>query len=59
MNLWEEVMRKAGQHQLSVFLIGAKPEIIEQAKDKLVKQYQVNICGYQDGYFNAEQEDEH
>jgi UDP-N-acetyl-D-mannosaminouronate:lipid I N-acetyl-D-mannosaminouronosyltransferase len=54
--LWEEVMKKAGEHQLPVFLIGAKPEVIEQAKDKLAKQYQVNICGYQDGYFNSEQE---
>ena len=55
--LWEEVMKRAGQHQLPVFLIGAKPEVIEQAQEQLTKQYQVNICGYQDGYFNAEQED--
>jgi UDP-N-acetyl-D-mannosaminouronate:lipid I N-acetyl-D-mannosaminouronosyltransferase len=54
--LWEEVMKRAGQHQLSVFLIGAKPEVIEQAQDQLTKQYRVNICGYQDGYFTAEQE---
>lgn len=56
--LWEEVMKRAGQHQLPVFLIGAKPEVIEQAQAQLIKQYQVDICGYQDGYFNAEQEDE-
>lgn len=55
--LWEEVMKKAGEYQLPVFLIGAKPEVIEQTKDKLAKQYQVNVCGYQNGYFNSEQED--
>jgi UDP-N-acetyl-D-mannosaminouronate:lipid I N-acetyl-D-mannosaminouronosyltransferase len=56
--LWEEVMKKASEHQLSVFLIGAKPEVIEQTKDKLVRQYGVNVCGYQNGYFNSVQESE-
>jgi UDP-N-acetyl-D-mannosaminouronate:lipid I N-acetyl-D-mannosaminouronosyltransferase len=56
--LWEEVMKKAGLHQLPVFLIGAKPDVIEQTKEQLAKQYQVNICGYQDGYFNSDQEGE-
>jgi UDP-N-acetyl-D-mannosaminouronate:lipid I N-acetyl-D-mannosaminouronosyltransferase len=56
--LWEEVMKKASEHQLPVFLIGAKPEIIEQTKDKLVRQYGVNVCGYQNGYFNSVQENE-
>jgi len=55
--LWEEVMKKAGEYQLPVFLIGAKPDVIEQTKNKLAKQYQVNVCGYQNGYFNSEQED--
>jgi UDP-N-acetyl-D-mannosaminouronate:lipid I N-acetyl-D-mannosaminouronosyltransferase len=55
--LWEEVMKKAGEHQLPIFLIGATPEVIEQTKDKLVKQYGVNVCGYQNGYFNSVQED--
>ena len=56
--LWEEVMKKAGEYPLSVFLIGAKPQVIDETKQQLIAQYQVNICGTQDGYFNDEQEAE-
>jgi UDP-N-acetyl-D-mannosaminouronate:lipid I N-acetyl-D-mannosaminouronosyltransferase len=56
--LWEEVMKKAGQHALTVFLIGAKPEVIKQTQGQLVAQYQVDVCGIQDGYFNSEQEEQ-
>jgi len=56
--LWEVIMKKAGQHQLPVFLIGAKPQVIEQTQKMLTQQYQVNICGIQDGYFNVEQEEQ-
>ena len=56
--LWEEVMKEAGQTSLKVFLIGAQPNVIEQTKRQLQSQYKVNICGIQDGYFTSEQEDE-
>jgi len=56
--LWEEVMKRAGQHDLTVFLIGAKFDVIEQAKSKLEQQYQVNVCGIQDGYFSNEDEEQ-
>lgn len=56
-DLWEEVMKKAGQYGLPVFLIGAKPKVIEQTREQLVQEYGVDVCGYQDGYFTAEQEE--
>jgi UDP-N-acetyl-D-mannosaminouronate:lipid I N-acetyl-D-mannosaminouronosyltransferase len=55
--LWEALMKKAGQQQLSVFLIGAKPSVISQTKDLLISKYQVNVCGMQDGYFNIDEEE--
>lgn len=55
--LWEEVMAKSASFNLPVFLVGASADVISATADKLQKQYKVNICGVQDGYFAAEDED--
>jgi UDP-N-acetyl-D-mannosaminouronate:lipid I N-acetyl-D-mannosaminouronosyltransferase len=54
--LWEALMKTAGQRQLPVFLVGARPEVITQAKAKLARQYQTPVVDHQDGYFDDESE---
>ncbi|ATG15827.1 TPA: lipopolysaccharide N-acetylmannosaminouronosyltransferase [Providencia alcalifaciens] len=53
-DLWEGLMERAGKEGTPVFLVGGKPEILEQTKAKLRAQWNVNIAGSQDGYFTAE-----
>lgn len=55
--LWEELMVKAGEIQIPVFLVGAKPEVIEETERKLIAKYGTPIVGIADGYF-AGKEDE-
>lgn len=56
-DLWEGLMQRAGQEGTPVFLIGGKPEILEQTQAKLRAKWKVNIVGSQDGYFTAQQRD--
>lgn len=51
-DLWEALMERAGREGTPVFLVGGKPEILAQTEAKLRKQWNVNIVGSQDGYFN-------
>lgn len=55
-DLWEELMQRAGQLQLPVFLIGSCLETLKRVERKLVQQWGVNIVGLQDGYFKTEDE---
>jgi len=54
-DLWEALMQRAGREGTPVFLVGGKPEILAQTEEKLRTQWQVNIVGRQDGYFNEQQ----
>ena len=54
-DLWEALMIRAGKEKIPVFLVGGKPEVLRQTELKLRLQYQVNIVGSQDGYFQADQ----
>ncbi len=54
-DLWEALMARAGAEGTPVFLIGGKPEVLAQTEAKLRQQWNVNIVGSQDGYFNAEE----
>ena len=54
-DLWEGLMQRAGAEGTPVFLIGGKPEILQQTEDKLRAQWNVNIAGSQNGYFTPEQ----
>lgn len=54
-DLWEALMQQAGKLGTAVFLIGAKNETLNDVKRKLV-QWNVNIVGTQDGYFNEKEE---
>ena len=54
-DLWEALMARAGQMNIPVFLIGGKPQVMEETVAKLRQQWQVNIVGTQHGYFNADE----
>lgn len=54
-DLWEGLMQRAGSEGTPVFLIGGKPEVLEQTEEKLRAQWNVNIVGSQNGYFAPEQ----
>ncbi|QLK59453.1 lipopolysaccharide N-acetylmannosaminouronosyltransferase [Enterobacteriaceae bacterium Kacie_13] len=56
-DLWECLMQRAGEEGAPVFLIGGKPEILQQTEDKLRAQWNVNIVGSQNGYFTPDQRD--
>ncbi|CAQ86219.1 MULTISPECIES: lipopolysaccharide N-acetylmannosaminouronosyltransferase [Photorhabdus] len=54
-DLWEAIMERAGKEGTPVFLVGGKPEILEQTENKLRAQWNVNIVGSQNGYFTPEE----
>jgi len=46
------LIKTANRKQLKVYLLGAKPEIIQASADKIKKDYpQVDLVGFHDGYF--------
>jgi len=50
------LIRTANRKQLKVYLLGAKPEIINASADKIKKEFpQIDLVGYHDGYFKDEQ----
>ncbi|MGV8926826.1 MAG: lipopolysaccharide N-acetylmannosaminouronosyltransferase [Ewingella sp.] len=56
-DLWEGMMQRAGQEGTPVFLIGGKPDVLEQTEAKLRAQWNVNIVGSQNGYLDPQQRD--
>jgi bacterial polymer biosynthesis proteins, WecB/TagA/CpsF family len=47
----------ANRKQLKVYLLGAKPEVIQASADKIKKDYpQIDLVGFHDGYFKDESE---
>ncbi|WP_075183410.1 lipopolysaccharide N-acetylmannosaminouronosyltransferase [Pantoea sp. 1.19] len=54
-DLWEALMAKAGAEGTPVFLLGGRPDVLQQTAAKLRRQWQVNLVGTQDGYFDADQ----
>ncbi|MEH6890526.1 WecB/TagA/CpsF family glycosyltransferase [Bacillus sp. JJ864] len=56
-NLFETLSQE--KKAVSVFLLGAKPHVIERAAQTLTERYSaVSIVGTQDGYFKQEKEEE-
>jgi len=54
---WMALMQKVGQVNQPVFLVGAKLEILNQVKAKLVCEWGVQVVGMQDGFFKDFQQD--
>ncbi len=54
-DLMKDLLEKADEYQMSVYLLGAKHEVIEEAKVNIEKTYpNLKIVGYHDGYFDWE-----
>lgn len=51
--LWQELMLRAASYQVPVFIIGAKPEVMEQTRDKLIAAG-TKLVGAVDGYYSDE-----
>ena len=58
-DLFEELLAVAEQDGRSVFLLGARPEVLELLKERLTERFpRLTIAGSRDGYFTAEQNSE-
>ncbi|MGM0761496.1 WecB/TagA/CpsF family glycosyltransferase [Brevibacillus parabrevis] len=56
--LLEALMTEANKHQWGVYLLGAKPDVISLAAEKLAARYpNARLVGYRDGFFRAEDEE--
>lgn len=55
--LWEALMARCGQTGTPVYLVGARPEVLQQVCDKLQREYSVSLAGKQDGFFDRESTD--
>ncbi|QIW15071.1 lipopolysaccharide N-acetylmannosaminouronosyltransferase [Pasteurellaceae bacterium RH1A] len=53
-DLWQALMKRAGDLQVPVFLIGAKENVLTQTLEKL-KEQNIAVVGWQDGYFTDEE----
>jgi len=51
--LWQELMQRAASYQVPVFIIGARPEVLAQTRDKLMAAG-TKLVGAVDGYFSDE-----
>ncbi|MFN3899226.1 MAG: WecB/TagA/CpsF family glycosyltransferase [Alishewanella aestuarii] len=51
--LWQALMARAAEYQVPVYLVGAKPEVLAQTRDKL-QRLGVPVVGATDGYFKDE-----
>lgn len=51
--LWQELMLRAATYQVPVYLVGAKPEVLAQTREKLLAQG-TKVVGATDGYFQDE-----
>jgi N-acetylglucosaminyldiphosphoundecaprenol N-acetyl-beta-D-mannosaminyltransferase len=57
--LFEALLGLAKQRQLSVYLLGARPEVLEQLRKRLEEIYPgAQIVGSRDGYFREEEAEE-
>lgn len=54
--LWYEIVKKAGKTANSVFIVGARPEVSEQTAQILVERHNVTLAGRSDGYFQDEKQ---
>ncbi|MUG47118.1 WecB/TagA/CpsF family glycosyltransferase [Paenibacillus woosongensis] len=58
-DLLHELMKEGERHRWRVYLLGASPEVVKEAANRLKMQYPgTEIVGYRDGYFGPEQDDE-
>lgn len=51
-DIWEVLMQRASELDLSVYLVGGRPEVMKATRDKLKKSFGLELKGAQDGYFD-------
>lgn len=57
--LLEALMAEADRRRWSVYLLGAHPEVISLAAQKLAERYpSARVVGYRDGYFRQDEEEQ-
>lgn len=58
-DLLHELMKQGERYSWKVYLLGSTPEVIRETAERLQLQYPgVNICGYHDGYFGPDADEE-
>src|SRR5690606_5329205 len=57
-DLMHELLKKGENYGWRVFLLGASPDVIALAAERLAKQYpKVQWAGFRDGYFKEDEDD--
>ncbi len=56
--LVSQICERAGREKLRLFFLGGKPGIAEKAAETINKDYNLEICGIEHGYFSAESPEE-
>lgn len=51
-DLWVELMRQAGVHQIPVFLLGARASVVETVRDRLEHEFRTPVVDFCHGYFD-------
>ena len=54
-DLWQKLMKKAGQINAKVYLVGATSQVMDQTLEKLYSQFNLEPIGAQHGYFDSEE----
>lgn len=58
-DLFEALMRRAGDKGWRVFLLGAREEVVSAVRDTYQRKYpRLDIAGYRNGYWKGEQEEQ-
>lgn len=56
-DLFVNLIQTAHDKNHTIFLLGAKQEVVEKVKDRIAKEYSLNvIAGFANGYFKKEEE---
>lgn len=57
--LLEALMLEADRHRWDVYLLGARPDVISLAAQKLAERYpNARVVGYRDGYFRQDEDEQ-
>jgi UDP-N-acetyl-D-mannosaminouronate:lipid I N-acetyl-D-mannosaminouronosyltransferase len=51
--LWQSMMRRAGEVGTSVFLVGGRPSVLDVVERRIRDEWHVNVVGSRHGYFDA------
>lgn len=55
--LWLKIIERLYKNSTSFYLVGSKPDVIEETVSKLKTQFPgINIVGYRDGYLKSDEE---